>query len=139
MKRTLRSGFTLVEVAFSVAVLVIGVTGSLAVLLLGIKWCNEIRITHVAFDTMHSVLEDPTVLTRDPGSTPTPANPQVTDADVRGYLAGFYITRVVNAGTLTNLPNGGGSAAEFTVTAYQNGDDSTGNRVCSLVAYRWFP
>lgn len=128
--RTHRSGFTLAEVAISIAVLIVGLTGAVSVFIMGVSWANEIKVNLTAFDAAQTVLEDPAILaTVEAPRPPVPANPAPDDDDVRGFLHGYYFVRTFDPAATKVLPDGGGQLLRVTIVGYHGGDDSTGRRV----------
>ena len=62
-----RSGFTLLEVALAIGVLVVGITAVVSVYMVSLGWAGEIRVDLTALQTARIVMIDAGVLTDDDG------------------------------------------------------------------------
>jgi prepilin-type N-terminal cleavage/methylation domain-containing protein len=125
-----RSGFTLTEVAIAIAVLIVGLTGSISVFIMGVSWANEIKVKLTAFDAAQTVLVDPGILaTVESPRPPVPPTPEPGDDEVRGFLHGYYFVRTVETSQSVDIPSGGGRLLRIRVVGYHGGDDSSGQRV----------
>ena len=128
-----RSAFTLIEISVSILVLAVGLTAILSMIYMGLDWGKDIRNKTLAIETLRTVMEDAAIIddTKDND-----------DAEVRGYVNGFYVIRRVSAGldqhgNLIN-PSFDGDFRDVRVELYAGvlpgKDESTGTLLWNLKA-----
>ncbi len=125
-----RSAFTFIEIAVSIAILVIGITAAMSLLITGMNWATEAKINFSATDAVETVLTNPRILNRvSRPAEPTPASPDFDDDVISGYLNGYYIVRTVDTSSKVTIANNGGYYARVRIEAYHGGDDQDGEKV----------
>ena len=131
----LRAGFTFIEVAVSIAILVIGITASMSLLITGINWATEAKINFSATDAAETVLQNPRFMARVVRpADPVPSNPDFTDDEIKGYFNGYFFVRTVDRSSIKNIAHNGGYSARVRVEAYHGGDDQDGEKVVDFYA-----
>ena len=76
MNTSHHNAFTLVEIAISMTILVIGLTAALSLMMVGINWATDAKINYTAIDAAQSVIDNPSILAKVYSPTPcTPASP----------------------------------------------------------------
>lgn len=131
----IRSGFTFIEIAVSIAILVIGITASMSLLITGINWATEAKINFSATDAAETVLYNPRFMAKvSRPADPIPVNPDFMDNQIKGYFNGYYFVRTLDASSVKTIPNNGGSTARVRVEAYHGGDDQDGEKVVDFYA-----
>ena len=86
-----RAAFTLIEIAISILVLVVGLAASMSMISLGLDWGRDVRINTMAIETLRTAVNDATVIDDSKDNL---------DPDVRGHVNGFYIIRKREPGTV---------------------------------------
>ena len=119
------TGFTLIEVALSIAILAAGSTACIAMFITGLRWTMEAKINATAAITAQAVVATPMILERDSRNT----GPFPFTSDAKGWLNTYYIVRTVD--NKTTLSNNGGYNCEVEITVYHGGDNTDGEIVYS--------
>lgn len=122
-----RDGFTLIEVAISMAILTIGITAAVAMIMTGIKWSTDIKINETALHTCNAVLQDVTAFELDERNAASTYSSNTTSAE--GWLNGYYVVRTINSVQTISDSNGGstgGNEIDVTISLYHGGDKDSG-------------
>ncbi|NRA39624.1 MAG: type II secretion system protein [Planctomycetes bacterium] len=129
MRKSVRSAFTLLEVALSIGILVVGLTGIISVYMVSLSWAEEIRVDLTALQTARIVLADATILTDE---NDLPQNFDNRDTEAKGWVNDYFAVRTFDEAESVDLPgagNGVGSAGEYVkvrVQVYYGGNDEDG-------------
>ncbi len=129
-RRRCDDGFTLLEVAFSIAILVIGTTAAIGMYMTGLKWSEQVKCNSTAPITANGVAEYPNIFLHDARNT----GPFAYTADSEGWVNGYYAVRTVLSKNeiqdISGSPTGG-YECEIDVDIYHGGDKGTGALVYS--------
>lgn len=125
-----RGAFTLLEVALSIGVLMVGLTAVISVYMVSLGWAEEIRVDLTALQTARIVMADAAVLTDDKD---VPAGYTNRDPEARGWINDYYVVRSFDPAAVETLPHNGGDYVKLEVKVYYGGDDSDG-----MLAHRLF-
>ena len=82
-------GFTLIEVAISIAILAAGSTACISMYITGIRWTTEAKVNASAPITAQAVMDTPVVFAGDPRNTP----PFKYTTDNAGWINHYYAER----------------------------------------------
>ena len=130
-----RAAFTFIEIAVSIAILVIGITASMSLLITGINWATEAKINFSATDAAETVLYNPRFMARvSRPADPTPVNPGFMDNQIKGYFNGYFFVRTVDTTSVKTVTHNGGTTARVRVEGYHGGDDQDGEKVVDFYA-----
>ena len=130
----LRSAFTLVEVAISITILVIGLTAAMSLLVVGVGWATDAKVNYTAIDAAQSIIDNPGILAKvhaqlPPTSSEDSSDPITPLTNVcSGYFNGYFFVRTIVA-AVENLPDSGGTYMTVRIEGYHGGDDQLGTKV----------
>lgn len=129
MHRRLDTGFTLLEVAFSIAILVVGTTAAIGMYMTGLKWAVDVKCNETAPMTASSVAEFPLIFDYDARNT---GSPYAFTTGSEGWVNGYYAVRTVmskeEVKDIAGNPTGG-YLCEVVVDVFHGGDKDNGDLV----------
>ena len=133
MRLKLRSAFTLLEVALSIGVLVVGLTAIVSVYMVSLNWAEEIRVDLTALQTARVVLADAGVLTNKDDTNAGCDNP---DTEAKGWVNDYFMLRSYDPALTTTLPNDAGDYVQVRVQVYYGGDNTDGQLAHELYCHQ---
>ncbi len=133
MRHRNRSAFTLLEVALSIGILVVGLTAVVSVYMVALGWSEEIRVDLTALQTGRIVLADAGVLA---DKNDVPLGLTNKDSTAKGWVNDYFVVRSFNPAETTTLPNGAGDYTEVRVQVYYGGNDSDGKLAHQLFCHQ---
>ena len=130
------SGFTLIEIAMSIAVFAFGLTAVVVVYMVTLRWAEEIRIDLTALQSGRAVLRDCSIL-RNKNDEPLLLNNR--DEDAKGWINGYYFVRHYSAADGISLPDNYGLYVDVVVNVYYGGTEVDGRLVHQICARQIIP
>lgn len=124
-------GFTLIEVAISIAILAAGSTACISMFITGIRWTTETKVNASAPITAQAVMDTPKIFAGDPRNTP----PFKYTVDSQGWINNYFAQRIVSDLEEVRDRNGkpsGGYICTVDVRIFMGGDDKDGELVYTL-------
>ena len=131
--RQARAGFTLLEVALAIGVLVVGLTAIVSVYMVSLGWASEIRIDLTALQTARIVIADAGVLADEDGVALGHTN---RTSEASGWVNDYYVVRTFDVTETETLPNNGGDYIKVQVQVYFGGDANDGTLVQRLFSHQ---
>lgn len=132
MNKSHTNGFTLIEVALSIAILAAGSTACIAMFVTGMHWMTIAKCNSTAPSTAQAVAETPQVFNADPRNT---GGPYTYTIDGEGWVNNYYAVRTVSNVTPLNDASAsptGGYIVTVDVDIYHGGDKDTGDIVYNI-------
>ncbi len=133
MRQQLRTAFTLLEVALSIGVFVVGLTAVVSVYMVSLNWAEEIRVDLTALQTARVVIADAGVITNKDDSNAGCSN---RDTEAKGWVNDYYVVRRYDPALVTTLPNNAGDYVRVRVQVYYGGDDKDGQLAHELFCHQ---
>lgn len=135
-KKPYLSGFTLLEVVLSIAILTVGLTAVVSVYMVALSWVSEIRVDLTALQTARIVMVDAGVLTDEDD-----VNAGFNNRDVKasGWVNDYFVVRSYDPSRTITLPNGGGDYVETVVKVFAGGNENDGALVQQLCCHQIIP
>lgn len=130
------SGFTLLEVVLSIAILTVGLTAVVSVYMVALSWVSEIRIDLTALQTARIVMVDAGVLT-DESDVSAGFNNRSVKAS--GWVNDYFVVRTYDPAQAVSLPNNGGDYVKVVVKVYAGGDENDGALAQHLFCHQIIP
>ncbi len=122
-------GFTLIEVAMSIAILSFGLTAILIVYLTSLRWAEEIRIDLTSLHSARAAIYDAGVLTDE---FDVSAGFDNSDTPASGYVNDYYIVRTYTEDPFATGLATAGTYVDVEVKVYYGGTDLTGRLVQTI-------
>ncbi len=132
----LESGFTLIEIAMSIAVFAFGLTAVIVVYMVTLRWAEEVRIDLTALQSGRAALHDCSILRNYQGQ---PLLLDNRDAEAKGWLNNYYIVRNCFLSDGITLPDNYGLYVDVVVKVYYGGTDEDGRLVHQLHSQQIIP
>lgn len=134
MKR--QAGFTLIELALSIAVFAFGLTAVTVIYMVTLRWAEEVRIDLTALQSGRAVLDDASIL-KDRDDKPLAFTNLSPEA--KGWNNDYFCIRSYDAAKAVTLPDKCGVFVDVRVEVYFGGDDKDGRKVHQLRKYMIVP
>lgn len=130
------SGFTLIEIAMSIAVFAFGLTAVIVVYMVTLRWAEEVRIDLTALQSGRAVLRDCSIL-RDKQDQALLLNNREPEA--KGWVNNYYFVRSYSLADAIVLPDNYGLYVDVVVKVYYGGTEVDGRLVHQLCSHQIIP